>query len=77
MDPAKIPPAALTIGIPAVVVIGAYLLKPKLIMDSCDPKKISNTRLLILAVVAILAGQVADCVVHKNRHEAVADWQSL
>lgn len=58
------------LGVPVAVVLAAYVLKPKMIMEPSDPKKISNARLALLAGVAILAGQVIDCQIHSQKNYA-------
>ena len=63
-------PLALTVGYPAAVLIGAYIMKPKMIMDPTDSTntKISNARLAILAAVVILAGQLANCQLNTKKN---------
>jgi|SRR3989344_1617650 len=67
---AKLNPMIYQLGVPVAVVLAAYVLKPKMIMEPSDPKKISNARLALLAGVAILAGQVIDCQIHSQKNYA-------
>src|SRR3989344_1277362 len=65
---AKMNPMIFQLGVPVAVILAAYILKPKMIMQASDPKKISNERLALLAAVAILAGQVIDCQIHSKKN---------